>query len=118
MKTTYSADNVDDWCLICFVLVGEAVLLGDQAPQFIQVNSWRPCSVLENAVCSHTDFTEVTWMAKDEEKVKLSIIFLIGLYILYQSNLYQFILWQLNTKVEFKIVYNVLISLTLNNNFK
>ena len=82
MKTTYSADNVDDWCLICFVLVGETVLLGDQAPQFIQVNSWRPCSVLENAVCSHTDFTEVTWMAKDEEKVKIII------NISYRSHLY------------------------------
>ena len=60
---TYSSDDIDDWCNVSLILVDLTVLFGDQTPESVNVNSWAPQTVLQNTEGSHTDLTEVTWMA-------------------------------------------------------
>ena len=63
VRRTYSSDDIDDWCNVSLVLVDFTVLFSDQTPESVNVDSWAPQTVLQDAEGSHTDLTEVTWMA-------------------------------------------------------
>ena len=60
----YSTDDIDHWSNLIVLSIDFTVLLGNQAPNFVQVDCGTPLSVLQDTISSHTDLTEVAWMTK------------------------------------------------------
>ena len=79
------SNEIDDWGNFWFVGVNFAVSITDQTPEFIAVDGWSELSVWQNTELSHTNLTEVTWMALIEKNIKLYIfLFLFFLFLIQQ----------------------------------
>lgn len=79
---TYSTNTIYDWRLLFYVLVLQSSLFRDQSPQLFQVNRWAVVLVSVQVEISHTNFTEVTWMAEicniDVTLVNLNLCYDVG----------------------------------------
>lgn len=61
-EETYVLNDVDDWDL-CGVLDGAfTVLLSNQRPELVEVQSWGEAVVAVQVEVSHSNLSEVTWM--------------------------------------------------------